>query len=67
MLNVDTGIVICAHVLVVAMIRWGDILLRIRINNYRLVHIQPILRRDGVCFHNGIINFFCYAVCAEIE
>ena len=62
MLNVDTRI---AHVLFVT--RWGDILVHIRINNYRLVRIQPILRCDGVFFHNGIINFLCYMVCTEIE
>lgn len=67
MLNVDAGTVIGAHALLVTLSRKGDVLIRVRINNYRPIHIQPIVRRDNVFVHDSMVNFRCYVVRAKIK
>ena len=39
MLHVDTGVVIGTRVLLVTLSRKGDILVRVRVNNNRPIHI----------------------------
>ena len=67
MLNVDTGTVIGTRVLLVSLSRKGDVLICVRVNNNRPIHIQPIVRRDNVCVHDSMVNFLCYMVRAKIK